>query len=62
TLTEHLGSHQIITLEIEGLGKEIKVELPLEEKVMEGNRMFLGLEQDNIRLFHGGEAVEPGGE
>ncbi|MFB6214834.1 MAG: ABC transporter ATP-binding protein [Candidatus Bipolaricaulia bacterium] len=62
TLTEHLGSHQIITLEIEGLGKEVKVELPLEEKVLEGDKMFLGIKSENIRLFHAGQAVDVGGE
>lgn len=62
TLTEHLGSHQIVTLEVEGLGKELKAELPLEKKVKVGKKMYIGLDAENIRVFRGGRAIGNGGE
>ncbi len=60
TLTEHLGSYQIITLSVEGLGTEIKVELPLENRTSEGGKLFIGMDPENIRLFRKGEAVDNG--
>lgn len=60
TLTEHLGSYQIITLELANLDTEIKAELPLEERTTEGEEMFVGFDPENIRMFHNGEAVENG--
>lgn len=57
TLTEHLGSHQIVTLDIEGITSEVKAELPLEERVTEGDRTFMKFESENLRLFHEGKAV-----
>ncbi len=58
TLTEHLGSHQIVTLEIESLGKKLKAELPLEKKVKVGKKMYIGLDSENVRVFRAGQAVE----
>ncbi|MBS3813199.1 ABC transporter ATP-binding protein [Candidatus Bipolaricaulota bacterium] len=58
TLTEHLGSYQIITLKVEGIGVEIKAELPLEEKTDIGSEKFIGLTPKNIMLFHNGEAIQ----
>jgi glycerol transport system ATP-binding protein len=60
TLTEHLGSYQIITLELEGVDVVIKAELPLENRVSEGSEMFVGFDPNNIRIFHNGDAVENG--
>ncbi len=60
TLTEHLGSYQIITLEMEDIGTVVKAELPLEEKTDVGSEKFIGLTPENIMLFHNGEAIENG--
>lgn len=60
TLTEHLGSYQIITLEVEGVEAPIKAELPLEEITTEGSKMFIGLGPEDLRIFHDGEALENG--
>ena len=60
TLTEHLGSYQIITLEVEGIETAIKAELPLEDRTTEGNKMFIGLNPEDIRLFRDGDAIVNG--
>ncbi|MBS3736432.1 MAG: ABC transporter ATP-binding protein [Candidatus Bipolaricaulota bacterium] len=62
TLTEHLGSYRIITLKLPEIDKEIKAEVPLDEQVEVGDEKFIGLNQENIRLFHEGQAIENGGE
>jgi len=60
TLTEHLGSYQIITLKLEGVDVVIKAELPLENRVSEDSEMFVGFDPKNIRMFHNGDAIENG--
>jgi len=59
-LTEHLGSYQIVTLEVEGIETAIKAERSLENRTTEGSEMFIGLDPENIRLFHDGDAIENG--
>lgn len=58
TLTEPLGSYQVITLEIKGTQVELKAKLPLDKQIAVGSEVFLEIDPHNIRLFRDGKAVE----
>lgn len=58
TLTEHLGSHRVVTLKIEGVDEDVKIEMPIGKRIELGSELFLGFQPENIRIFHNGEAVK----